>query len=87
MLTLSGTNCSAPNKQTLKDTSFLLVLTASTSTVSVPVTKQLFRKEHWMLNLKFQVQLEKGGSSTKVILLLLQLTGWKACQFQMQYWN
>ena len=33
MSTLSGTNCSAPNKQTLKDTSFLFVLTACTSTV------------------------------------------------------
>ena len=78
---------SAPNKQTLKDTSFLFVLTACTSTVSVPVTKQLFRKEHWMISLKFQVRLEKGGSRTKVILLPLQLTGWKACQLQMQYWN
>ena len=73
MSTLSGTNCSAPNKQTLKDTSFLLVLTACTSTVSVPATKQLFGKEQWVLTLKFR--LEKGGSSTKVILLLLQLTG------------
>ena len=44
MSTLSGTNCSAPNNQTLKDTSFLFVLTACTSTVSIPVTKQLFRK-------------------------------------------
>ena len=86
MSTLSGTNCSAPNKQTLKDTSFLFVLTACTST-NVPVTKQLFRKEHWMLSLKFKVRLEKSGSRTKVILLPLQLTGWKACQLQMQYWN
>ena len=39
MSTLSGTNCSAPNKQTLKDTSFLVALTACTSTVNVPVTK------------------------------------------------
>ena len=87
MSTISGTNCSAPNKQTLKDTSFLFVLTACTSTVSMPVTKQLFRKEHWMLSIKFQVRLEKGGSRTKVILLHLQLTGWKACQLQMQYKN
>ena len=87
MSILSGTNCSAPNKQTLKDTSFLFVLTACTSTVIVPVIKQLFRREHWMLSLKFQVRLEKGGSRTKVILLPLQLTGWKACQLQMQYWN
>ena len=70
MSTLSGTNCSAPNKQTLKDTSFLFVLTACTSTVSVPVAKQLFRKDHWMLSLKFQVQLEKGGSRTKVALAI-----------------
>ena len=80
MSTLTGTNCSAPNKQALKDTSFLLVLTACTNTVSVPVTKQLFGREHWMLSLKFQVQLEKGGSRTKVMLLTLQLTGCKACQ-------
>ena len=58
MSTLSGTNCSAPNKQTLKGTSFLLVLTACTRIVSVSVTKQLFGKEHWMLSLKFQVRLE-----------------------------
>ena len=87
MSTLTGTNCSAPNKQTLKDTSFLLVLTDCTSTVSVPVTKQLFGKEHWMLSLKFQVQLEKGGSRTKMMLLPLQLTGWKTCHLQMQYWH
>ena len=87
MSTLSGTNCSAPNKQTLKDISFLFVLPACTSTGSVPVTKQLFRKEHWMLSLKFQVRLEKGASRTKVMLLPFQLTGWKACQLQMQYWN
>ena len=76
MSTLTGSNCSAPNMQALKDTSFLLVLTASsTSTVSVPVTKQLFGKEQ-----KFQVQLEKGASRTKVMLLTLQLTRCKACQ-------
>ena len=87
MSTLTGTSCSAPNKQTLKGTSFHFVLTAGTSTVSMPVTKQLFGKDHWMLSLKFQVWLEKGGSRTKVMLLPLQLTGWTACQLQMQYWN
>ena len=87
MSTLSGTNCSAPNKQTLTNTGFIFGLTSYTSTVSVPVIKQLFRKEHWILSLKFQVLLEKGESRTKVILLPLQLTGWKACQLQMQYWN
>ena len=61
MSTLSGTNCSAPNQQTLKDTNFLFVLTACSSTVSVPVTKQLFRKEHWMLSLKFHVRLQKSA--------------------------
>ena len=35
-------------------------LTAGTSTASMPVTKQLFGKDHWMLSLKFR--LEKGGS-------------------------
>ena len=32
MSTLTGINCSAPNKQTLKDTSFHFVLTAGTTT-------------------------------------------------------
>ena len=74
MSALTGTNCSAPHKHRLKGTSFLLVLTACLSTVSVPVTKQLFGKEHWMLSLKFQVQLKKDGSRKKVMLLPLQLT-------------
>ena len=49
--------------------------------------QQLFGKEHWMLSLQFQVQLEKGGSRTKVMSQPLQLIGWKAYLLQMQYWN
>ena len=49
--------------------------------------QQLFGKEHRMLSLQFQVQLEKGGSRTKVMSLPLQLTGWKAYRLQIQYWN
>ena len=87
MSTLTGTNCSAPNKHKVKGTSFLVVLNACTNTVSLNVTKQVFGKEHWMLRLKFQVQLKNGGVRTKVMLLPLQLTGWKAYQLQKQYWN
>ena len=57
--------------------------TQASSLCWLVVTKQLFGKEHWMLGLKFKVQLENGKSRTKVMLLPFQLTGWKAYWLQM----
>ena len=87
MSTLTSTNCSAPNKQTLKGTNFLLVLTACTSTVSVPVTKQLFGKEHWMLSPKFLSPIEKGWLQDKGDAIALAIDWMEAYWLQMQYWN